>query len=393
MPILYRATGRIEPDHSRRSALDRRLCQTFGTSLSRFTIATSSVIVEATPTSTEKTVSTSAVSSSENSSGVAAGNFVATKPTDWPTATQAGPAPTSTVTSTSDLYLEELSKACDNSGVSDSTSDHTGDMTYYEQGTGACGDVYDDSSFTAAVSHLMYDAWPGANPTETNRSVNPSSSIPSRPNSSSSSNPICGPFVPGHTVLNSAGISMTAVNSSIPGHAEIGGDGLIDCVGSATVQCHIPLTATVSHGGKSIQVKIVDRFHGANVAAGHTWNRVASNPPPLHLNWTFPSTCLLDGAGRPAGRPAMRSLVNPAFKQIAAQMPRVVLEFYYGGRMLTDSIYEVPPPTIFRGHAAVIAPMGKQKSNEVGNGGSPIWRRKRQRKGVQGMRMYEFKSL
>ncbi|KAJ7840372.1 hypothetical protein B0H14DRAFT_2360685, partial [Mycena olivaceomarginata] len=51
------------------------------------------------------------------------------------------------------------------------------------QGTGACGDVYDDSSFTAAVSHLMYDAWPGANPTETNR------------------NPICGPFVPGRTSI------------------------------------------------------------------------------------------------------------------------------------------------------------------------------------------------
>ncbi|KAJ6618764.1 hypothetical protein B0H10DRAFT_2029072 [Mycena sp. CBHHK59/15] len=35
-------------------------------------------------------------------------------------------------------------------------------MTYYGQGLGACGDVYDDSSFTAAVSQLMFDAWPGA---------------------------------------------------------------------------------------------------------------------------------------------------------------------------------------------------------------------------------------
>ncbi|KAJ7880673.1 hypothetical protein B0H13DRAFT_2345469 [Mycena leptocephala] len=73
-------------------------------------------------------------------------------------------------------------------------------------------------------------------------------------------NPICGPFVPGRTVLNSAGIFVTAVNSSISGHADIGGDGLINCVGSATVQCYIPLTTTVMHGGKSIQVNIVDRF-------------------------------------------------------------------------------------------------------------------------------------
>ncbi|KAJ7863898.1 hypothetical protein B0H13DRAFT_1899420 [Mycena leptocephala] len=42
----------------------------------------------------------------------------------------------------------------------------------------------------------------------------------------------------------------------------------------------------------------VSIVHGANVAAGHTWNRVSSNPPPLHLNWTFPSTCLLDDAGK-----------------------------------------------------------------------------------------------
>ncbi|KAJ7270734.1 RlpA-like double-psi beta-barrel-protein domain-containing protein-containing protein [Mycena haematopus] len=69
------------------------------------------------------------------------------------------------------------------------------------QGLGACGDVYDDSSFTAAVSMIMFDAWPGAS-AEQNR------------------NPICGPF------------------------------------------CHVPMTATVTHGGKSIQVQIVDRCVG-----------------------------------------------------------------------------------------------------------------------------------
>ncbi|KAJ7913158.1 hypothetical protein B0H13DRAFT_2271238, partial [Mycena leptocephala] len=42
----------------------------------------------------------------------------------------------------------------------------------------------------------------------------------------------------------------------------------------------------------------VSIVHGANVATGHTWNRVSSNLPPLHLNWTFPSTCLLDGTGK-----------------------------------------------------------------------------------------------
>ncbi|KAJ6583739.1 hypothetical protein B0H10DRAFT_2039833 [Mycena sp. CBHHK59/15] len=114
-------------------------------------------------------------------------------------------------------------------------------MTWYEQGLTACGDVYNDSSFTAAVSHLMYDVWPGGVETETNR------------------NPVCGPFVPGRRALNDMGVFVTALRSSVPGYVEIGGDGLINCVGNATVQCHIPLTATVKHGGKSIQVQIVDR--------------------------------------------------------------------------------------------------------------------------------------
>jgi len=120
-------------------------------------------------------------------------------------------------------------------------------MTYYGQGLGACGDVYDDTTFTAAVSHLMFDSWPGASAAQ-NR------------------NPICGPFVPGRMTLNDAGVMVSAVKSSVSGYAEIGGDGLINCVGTGTgssdVQCHIPLTATVTHGGKSIQVQIVDRCVG-----------------------------------------------------------------------------------------------------------------------------------
>ncbi|KAJ7770951.1 hypothetical protein DFH07DRAFT_1057993 [Mycena maculata] len=186
------------------------------------------------------TASTTAAAAAE-SGGVAAGNFTPTKPADWPTATQAGPTPTSTVASASDQYLEELSKAIDNSGNSQFTKIHTGDMTYYSQGLGACGDVYDDNSFTAAVSHLMFDSWPGGDISAQNR------------------NPICGPFVPGRQALNSAGLMVSVIKSSIAGFAEIGGDGLINCVGTTAAQCHVPMTATVTHGGKSIQVQIVDR--------------------------------------------------------------------------------------------------------------------------------------
>ncbi|KAJ7804730.1 hypothetical protein B0H14DRAFT_2612059 [Mycena olivaceomarginata] len=89
-------------------------------------------------------------------------------PTGWPTATLPAAAPTSTVTSTSDPYLKELSKASNNSGVSDFTSEHKGDMTYYfgDDISVACGDVYDDNSYTAAVSYLMYDGRPADTPLE-----------------------------------------------------------------------------------------------------------------------------------------------------------------------------------------------------------------------------------
>ena len=69
------------------------------------------------------------------------------------------------------------------------------------------------------------------------------------------SNPICGPFVPGRKALNQAGVFETVVSGSQ--FVDIGGDGLLNC--DAASQCHIPLTATVKHGDKSIQVKIVDR--------------------------------------------------------------------------------------------------------------------------------------
>jgi len=208
----------------------------------------SSTTKKASSSSAAPSKATSAAPSSGGSSSsggsVAAGDFQATKPSDWPTATQAGPQPTSTVASPADPYLKELSKAIDNSGNAQFTETHSGDMTWYDTGIVACGDVYDDTSFTAAVSHLMFDSWPGANTAAQNR------------------NPICGPFVPGRQALSDAGVMVSVIQSSISGYAEIGGDGLINCVGTADVQCHIPLTATVTHGDKSIQVKIVDRCTG-----------------------------------------------------------------------------------------------------------------------------------
>ncbi|KAF8187332.1 hypothetical protein K438DRAFT_1972961 [Mycena galopus ATCC 62051] len=42
----------------------------------------------------------------------------------------------------------------------------------------------------------------------------------------------------------------------------------------------------------------VSIVHGANVAAGHTWNRVLSNFLPLSFNGTSPTTSWLDGNGK-----------------------------------------------------------------------------------------------
>lgn len=115
-------------------------------------------------------------------------------------------------------------------------------MTFYDQGLGACGDTYNDSSFTAAASMLMYDTWPGATDAQ-NR------------------NPICGPFSPGRKTLSQTGTFETAIKGAA--FVDIGGDGLLDC--DPESQCHIPLTATVKHGGKSIQVQIVDRCTGCKM--------------------------------------------------------------------------------------------------------------------------------
>ncbi|KAG5640627.1 hypothetical protein DXG03_007888 [Asterophora parasitica] len=194
-----------------------------------------------TPTTTKAAAAPPPPTTTKANNGGNGGNGGNAKPANWPNQTQAGAAPTATRTSPADPYLNELSKSYNNANNPLYNTVHKGDMTYYGQGLGACGDTYDDNSFTAAVSQLLYDAWPGAT-AETNR------------------NPICGPFVPGRRTLSDSGRFITAV----PGQSfvNVGGDGLLNCDPSPSVQCHIPLTATVRHGGKSIVVKIVDRCEG-----------------------------------------------------------------------------------------------------------------------------------
>jgi len=217
----------------------------------RPSVASSSVAVSVKVGAGEqKPTSTKAASSKPSSlpgAGSDLGGAVGLKPANWPTKTQPGAAPVAHRTSPADPYLMELSKSYNNNGNHFYTDTHRGQMTYYGQGLGACGDTYNDQSFTAAVSKLMYDAWPGAWAGEMNR------------------NPICGPFVPGRKMLNAAGTYDTVVPGS--SFAVVGGDGYLNCAVSIGTQsqCHIPLTATVKHGSKSIIVKIVDRCEACAV--------------------------------------------------------------------------------------------------------------------------------
>lgn len=82
-------------------------------------------------------------------------------PSDWPTTTQPAATPSITVASAADPYLLSLSYALNNQNNALWTTQYTGDLTYYATGSVSCGDVYTDSTYTAAISHLMYDAWPG----------------------------------------------------------------------------------------------------------------------------------------------------------------------------------------------------------------------------------------
>lgn len=83
-------------------------------------------------------------------------------PPDWPTVTQPADTYSATKTSPADPYLTSISQALDNTQNSLFTAQYTGDLTYYGQGQTSCGDVYTDQTYTAAISHLVYDSWPGA---------------------------------------------------------------------------------------------------------------------------------------------------------------------------------------------------------------------------------------
>ncbi|CED83187.1 RlpA-like double-psi beta-barrel domain [Phaffia rhodozyma] len=207
------------------------------TSTSSFITSSSSSTSRTTSTSTSVS---SATKTTTSTSSVYIATDVASVIAVWPTVTQSGSSPSATVTSKADPYAQSLSYALNNSGNTLFTNKRTaGDLTYYEQGQTSCGSVYDDTTFTAAVSSLLYDAWPGAS-SNTNR------------------NPICGPFSPGRLDLSS-----NVKVASAYGSVMIGGDGLLNCVSSS--MCHIPLTATLTYSGKSAKVLIVDRCEGCAV--------------------------------------------------------------------------------------------------------------------------------
>lgn len=141
-------------------------------------------------------------------------------PADWPTTTQAGPIPSYTKASTADPYLNSLSYALNNAGNSLFTAQYTGELTYYDTASVACGDVYDDSTYTAAISHELYDSWPGFT---AGSNTNRTSHAYSRKNNRSQltrhplGNPVCGPWVPGRQIQNQVTGAWEQVVSSSDG--------------------------------------------------------------------------------------------------------------------------------------------------------------------------------
>lgn len=82
-------------------------------------------------------------------------------PSDWPTTTQAGATPSITAVTAADPYLDSLSYALNNAKNSLWTATYSGDLTYYDTASVACGDVYTDSDYIAAISESLFDSWPG----------------------------------------------------------------------------------------------------------------------------------------------------------------------------------------------------------------------------------------
>jgi hypothetical protein len=163
----------------------------------------------------------------------------------WPSKTQSGDTYSATVATPADPNLLSISDALNNDNNPLFQNTHTGDLTYYQTGIVACGDTYTDTTLTAAIAHGLWDSWPGAG-SDTTRS------------------PVCGPYTPGRKLLNTAAEFYDGVSSSV-GYTWIGGDGLPSCDPSSKIQCHIPLTATITNpaNGKSVSgVKIVDKCAG-----------------------------------------------------------------------------------------------------------------------------------
>lgn len=72
---------------------------------------------------------------------------------------------------------------------------HSGDGTYYGTGLGACGITNSDSDYIAAVSHTLFDGFPGYN------GVNPNS------------NPVCGKRATAH--YNGKSVSFTVTDRCV----------------------------------------------------------------------------------------------------------------------------------------------------------------------------------
>lgn len=171
-------------------------------------------------------------------------------PADWPTTTAAGATWPYTVATDADPDLMVVSEALDNTGVDAYNAEHSGDLTYYETGQVACGDYYTEDTWTAAVSHIMWQNWPGSDlGADTDRAT------------------ICGPYVTGRKIINNEGTYSPVKDSNLDdGYVIIGGDGKANCPSSVglTGKCHIPLTATITNpaNGKSCVVQIVDECAG-----------------------------------------------------------------------------------------------------------------------------------
>ncbi|KIY52769.1 hypothetical protein FISHEDRAFT_69581 [Fistulina hepatica ATCC 64428] len=200
-------------------------------------------------------VGTTTYTTSATSMSSAAGSgevTIAAEPSDWPTKTQEYASATASTTSAADPYLEILSEAYNNTNNPLFTREkYSGQMTWYDTGIVACGDTYTDDTMTAAVSHTLYDAWPGADTSATNR------------------NPVCGPYTTGRKTETSSGYETVVAGDE---YIYIDGDGLPACDSAVTggaVQCHVPLSANVSRvqddgTTKWIIVRIVDRCTGCD---------------------------------------------------------------------------------------------------------------------------------